>query len=193
MNIGADTTTTERAGANTKPAAAMVRLPANRRAVPTSTRLRTGRIPLLAYVVVLLALPVALLVGADATGWLVNSGRFVPSSALGAEELGVAGRDFGGGAGREGGESEAGGESGSRGAAAVSVAPGSLPADDVRGSMTMQQVLDAFPQVTAAELGKLFGVPADTPTSTQLKNLGQIGNGYEVSELREWLKSRTGS
>jgi hypothetical protein len=202
MNTAADTagTTTEPLASRAEPAAAMLRLPAHRRVVPTRTRMRTGRVPLPAYVAALLVLPVALLIGANAAGWLVNSGRFVPSSALGAEALGVAGQDFGGGSGGDGGrseEKESGAEGavepGSRGAATLSVAPGSLPVDDVRGSMTMQQVLDAFPQVTAAELCTLFGAPADTPPSTQLKNLAQAGNGYEVSELREWLKTRAGS
>jgi hypothetical protein len=62
--------------------------------------------------------------------------------------------------------------------------------ESVNGSMTVQQVLDAFPTVTAAEIYRQFGVPADTPTSTQLKELAAHGNGYEVSDLREWLKTR---
>lgn len=204
-----------RPAAARRPAPATLRLPASRRAVPTSTRLRTRRIPLPAYVVILLALPVAVLAGADAAGWLVNKGRFVPASALGADALGVAGRDADAGRGAGAGRGEAGagrgeagtgrGEAGteagtggageggrSGGAGKAPVAPGSLDPDDVRGSTTMQQVLDAFPRVTAAELCARFGVPVDTPTSTQLKTLAQTGNGYEVSELREWLKTRTG-
>jgi hypothetical protein len=62
---------------------------------------------------------------------------------------------------------------------------------DVKGSMTIQQVVDAFPQVTAAQICEFLGLPADTSKSTQLKTLAQTGNGREVTELHEWLETKT--
>ena len=156
---------------------ATLRLPASRRPVPTSTRLRTRRVPLLVYAVVLVALPVAVLAGARATGWWVTTGHTVASTALGAD-LAVAQPTSGPGAGTGAGE----------GSTATVTNP-----HDVKGSMTVQQILDAFPQVTAAELLAKFGAPASTPTSTQLKTLAQTGNGYEVTDLREWLETRQGA
>ena len=144
-----------------------LRLPTNRRAVPTRTRLRTRRVPLVAYALLLLALPVAVILGSQATGWWLTDGRSVTTSALGAEALGVA---------------QVGGDE-------ARTAPITGPGD-VKGSMTLQQVLDAFPQVTAADVCDQFGVPADTPASTQLKTLAAEGNGYEVADLRAWLATR---
>jgi hypothetical protein len=43
--------------------------------------------------------------------------------------------------------------------------------------------------VTAAEICELFWVSSGTPTTTQLKTLAQKGNGYEVTDLREWLET----
>lgn len=53
--------------------------------------------------------------------------------------------------------------------------PGGDPADpaDVKGSMTEQQVIDAFPTITAGQILTQFSAPVDTPTSTQLKRLGR--------------------
>ncbi|MBT8226938.1 MAG: hypothetical protein HKP61_15840 [Dactylosporangium sp.] len=152
----------------------MLRRPAGRRPVPTRTRLRTRRIPLLAYIAILLVLPVAVLVTARAAGWWVTSGHVLPATALGAP-------DAGGGSGEGSGEG-----SGDGGANATIGSP-----HDIKGSMTVQQVLDAFPAVTAADVYQQFGVAADTPASTQLKQLARDGNGYEVSDLREWIETQT--
>ncbi len=149
-----------------------LRLPPSRHPVPTRNAVRTRRVPLVAYIVVLLGLPIAVLVGARATGWWVTAGRTVPTTAVGADALGTGAQN---GAGN-----------GEGGGADASV---SSP-HDVKGSMTVQQVVDAFPQVTAAEVFQQFGVPENTPTSTQLKTLVKDGNGFEVSALREWLESR---
>lgn len=175
-----------------------LRLPPSRRTVPTTTRLRTRRLPLPLYAAILLVLPVAVLVGARASGWWITSGHTVPASALGAQALGVdAAAGSGHEAGGEGSGTQGGGtvvQSGAAGASSAASEPGgagALDPQEVKGSMTLQQILDAFRGITAAEICAKFGVPSDTPTSTQLKTLAQRGNGYEVSQLREWLETRS--
>jgi hypothetical protein len=66
------------------------------------------------------------------------------------------------------------------------------PADpaDVRGSMTIQEIVEAFPAVSAAEILKEFGAPAGTATSTQLKTLVEDGGGVDVPAFRTWLQQR---
>ena len=56
--------------------------------------------------------------------------------------------------------------------------------------MTVKQVADAFPGLTTAEVLRVFGAPADTATSTQLKALVQNGSAIEVTEFRTWLAQR---
>ncbi|MBN1170876.1 MAG: hypothetical protein JXA67_01775, partial [Micromonosporaceae bacterium] len=63
-----------------------LRLPPNRRPVPTRTRLRTRSVPIVAHIAIMLTLPVAVYVGARASGWWVTTGRTVPSTALGAPD-----------------------------------------------------------------------------------------------------------
>jgi len=73
--------------------------------------------------------------------------------------------------------------------AGESAAAPAAPAD-VKGSMTIQQVVDAFPTITAAQiLGKL-GAPLNTPTSTQLKTLVEKGNSIDIPTLRTWLQEQ---
>lgn len=141
-----------------------LRLPASRRPAPTKTRVRTRRVPVLAYALLLLALPVAIIGGARASGWWITSGHTVSAEALGAEAAGVA--------------QQSGADTPITGA------------HDVKGSMTVAQVVEAFPGLTAADILRQFGAADDTPTSTQLKTLAQQGEGYEVSDLREWLETR---
>jgi len=64
------------------------------------------------------------------------------------------------------------------------------PADpaDVKGSMTVQQVIDAFPKITAAQIAAQFSAPPDTPTSTQLKTLVEDSNGMDLPALRIWIQ-----
>ena len=155
-----------------------LRLPASRHPVPTRTRLRTRRVPIIAYATILLVLPIAVIFGARATGWWVTTGHTVPATALGADTIGTRPTGQGG----QGGQGEPG-----QTTTGTAISP-----HDVKGSMTAQQILNAFPQVTAADLFKQFGVPASTPTSTQLKTLAQTGNGYEVDSLREWLEGHQG-
>ena len=73
--------------------------------------------------------------------------------------------------------------------AGESAAAPAAPAD-VKGSMTIQQVVDAFPTITAAQiLGKL-GAPLNTPPSTQLKTLVESGNSIDIPTLRTWLQEQ---
>ena len=73
--------------------------------------------------------------------------------------------------------------------AGESAAAPAAPAD-VKGSMTIQQVVDAFPPITAAQiLGKL-GAPLNTPPSTQLKTLVESGNSIDIPTLRTWLQEQ---
>lgn len=172
-----------------------LRLPASRRPIPTRTRIRTLRVPLAAYVVFLLLLPVAVIATARATGWWVTTGHIVPATALGAPKIdNGAGLGNGNGTGEGTGTGQTGQEAGAAPGTDAGSGGGNRPttiisAQDVRGSMTVQEVLDAFPTVTAAEICELFGVSSSTPTATQLKTLAQKGNGYEVTDLREWLET----
>ena len=58
---------------------------------------------------------------------------------------------------------------------------------DIKGWMTVQQVLDAYP-VTKKTLYAHFGVPAATPTTTTLSELkeGAVGT-LDVPTLRSWI------
>lgn len=71
----------------------------------------------------------------------------------------------------------------------VAVATRTLTPDEVKGSMTVQQVADGFPALAADDVLAAFGAPAGTPTSTQLKTLAQDG-AMDVSEFRTWLAQR---
>jgi hypothetical protein len=66
------------------------------------------------------------------------------------------------------------------------VAP-AAPAD-VKGSMTVRQVLDAFPAITAPQILAQFNAPPNTPTSTQLKDLVEASDGMDIPTLRTWLE-----
>ncbi len=139
-------------------------IPRGRRAVPTQTRLHTRRIPVAMYVAALLLLPTLMVAGFMSAGLWANA---EPSATTQAG-------------------SQAGTPSGESGAGAQAPA---APAD-VKGSMTVQQVVDAFPPITAAQiLGKL-GAPLSTPTSTQLKTLVEKGNSIDIPTLRTWLQEQ---
>ena len=70
------------------------------------------------------------------------------------------------------------------------ITSGTLTPEGVKGSMTVQQVADGFPSLTTAEVLTVFGVPADTATSTQLKALVQNGSTLDVTDFRTWLAQR---
>jgi hypothetical protein len=114
------------------------------------------------YVAALLMLPTLMVAG------FMSAGLWASAETTATTQRGTqAGASFG--------ESGAGAE-----------AP-AAPAD-VKRSMTVQQVVDAFPPITATQiLGKL-GAPLSTPTSTQLKTLAEKGNSLEIPTLRLWLQ-----
>ena len=139
-------------------------IPRGGRAVPTQTGLRTRRIPVAMYVAALLLLPTLMVAGFMSAGVWANAETSATTQA-------------GPQAGTPSGDGSAGAE-----------AP-AAPAD-VKGSMTVQQVVDAFPPITAAQiLGKL-GAPLNTRTSTQLKTLVENGNSIDIPTLRTWLQEQ---
>lgn len=137
-------------------------IPRGRRPAPTHTRLHTRRIPVVMYVASLLLTPTLMVAGFMSAGLWANAETSATTQAQ---------------PGTPSAESRAGAE-----------APAS-PAD-VKGSMTVQQVVDAFSPITAAQiLGKL-GAPLKTPTSTQLKTLVEKGNSIDIPTLRTWLQEQ---
>lgn len=149
---------------SSRPAATgTLRLPARARAVPTSTRLATRRAPALAVPLLALLLAGGVVVVAQAAGWWATTGRDALSASAG-------------GAGSQTG-------SGDGGSGALPAAP-----DDVKGWMTLEQVLAAgFPGVTEAGLRAEFAIPADVGLDTPLKELDGAVAGFDVAALREWL------
>jgi len=142
-------------------------LPRNRRPVPTGTRLTTRRLPVVAYVALLVLLPVLVVGGAMAVGrW----------STAGHGGVALAGAGAGNGSEATGG--------GGTGAQAAPAAPA-----DVKGSMTVRQVADAFTPITTAEVLAAFGAPATTPDTVQLKALvAEGGGGMDIPAFRTWLE-----
>lgn len=139
-----------------------LRLPRGARAVPTRTRLRTRRVPVVLYVLGLLLVPALVVGGFVGAGWWATTGATTTGRADGS------------------------GSSRTEGAAPPALAD---PAD-VKGSTTVQQVVDAFPVVTAAEVLAQFGAPLDTPASAQLKSLVEAGDGTDIPAIRTWLGDR---
>lgn len=138
-------------------------IPRGRRPVPTHTRMHSRRVPVAMYVVTLLVVPAIVVIGFMSAGLWATTG----STTLTTTQTGTSS-----------GENSTG-----------AVAPAS-PAD-VKGSMTVQQVVDAFPRVTAARILAEFGAPLDTPPSTQLKTLAESGSGVDIPALRTWLQEET--
>ena len=136
-------------------------LPRGRRPAPTHTRLHTRRIPVAMYVAALLLVPTLMVAG------FMSAGLWAKAETSATTQAAQAGTPSG--------ESDAG-----------AAAPAS-PAE-VKGSMTVQQVVDAFSPITAAQiLGKL-GASLNTPSSTQLKTLVEKGNSIDIPALRTWLQ-----
>ena len=135
---------------------APLRIPRSADPVPTVPRLRSVRIPLWLYLGSLLAIVGVLVLGAQAAGWFVTTGRTV----AGTSERVVP-----------------------------TVGSGSA---DIKGWMTVQQVLDAYP-VTVEALYAQFGVPAGTRTSTTLSELKELdGVTLDIPALREWIDAVQG-
>jgi hypothetical protein len=55
---------------------------------------------------------------------------------------------------------------------------------DIRGWMTLDQIIQGF-GIPQADLYAALGIPADIPTSTALKDLEGIVEGFEVTTVRE--------
>jgi hypothetical protein len=132
-----------------------------RRPVPTPTRLHTRRVPVAMYVIALLVIPSLVVFGFMAAGLWATTGTSVTAQASTPSEDGGTGP--------------------------------AAPADpaDVKGSMTVQQVVDAFPTITAVQVLTQFGAPLDTPTSTQLKDLVESSDGMDLPAVRVWLVKQT--
>jgi hypothetical protein len=156
------------------PGVPMLRIPRSADPVTTTPRLRSAHLPVWAYVVVIVSVLAGSIVVARDLGWFATTGR--GSSALGAAEVPGSHAEPG---------TAAGPGSGSQEHAAPTT--GAVP-DDVKGWMTVRQVLDAFP-VSRARLYQRFGIPADTPTDTTLSRLKETGSasGFDVPALRIWL------
>jgi len=135
-------------------------IPLGRHPAPTQTNLHTRRVPVVMYVLALLMIPSLVVVGFMSAGLWATTGTSITAQADTPS--------------RDGGTGPA------------------APADpaDVKGSMTLQQVVDAFPPMTATLLLAQFGAPVDTPTSTQLKSLVESGNGMDIPALRTWLQEQ---
>jgi hypothetical protein len=139
-------------------------IPRARRAVPTQTRLHTRRIPVAMYVAALLLLPTLMVAGFMSAGLWANA-ETSATTPTGTQ------------AGTPSGESGTGAEA---------------PAEpaDVKGSMTVRQVVDAFPPITASQILAKLGAPLNTPTSAQLKTLVEKGNSIDIPTLRTWLQEQ---
>jgi hypothetical protein len=129
----------------------MLRIPRSAHPTPTPTTRTSRRVPVVAYVGVLLALVGILVVGTQSLGWFRTTGQI--SSATGER-----------------------------------VAPGAGAAtSEIKGWMTLQQVLDAYP-VTQVALYAHFAIPTDTPTATTLSELKEGGiSSLDVPTLRSWI------
>jgi hypothetical protein len=154
----------------------LLRIPRSAHPVPTTPRLRSARLAAWAYALVIVAVFAgSILVGRD-LGWFATTGRGTPLPSAAGTGSHTA---MGAGSGQ-------GSESGERVAPTAGAAP-----EDVKGWMTVQQVLDAFP-VTRAALYQRFGIPTDTPTDTTLSQLKEAGDldGFDVPALRAWLSEQ---
>lgn len=60
---------------------------------------------------------------------------------------------------------------------------------DIKGWMTLQQVIDGF-GVSKAELYAAFGIPASVSTDTGVGPLGEEVEGFDVPTLRAWIDAR---
>lgn len=66
---------------------------------------------------------------------------------------------------------------------------GTLTADDLKGWMTLQQVMDGT-GIPKAELYALVNIPADMPETTALKDMEKLVPNFETSTLRDAMKAR---
>jgi hypothetical protein len=129
----------------------MLRIPKSAQPTPTTPARANRRIPVFAYVGVVLALIAIMIVGSQSFGWFRTTGQM--TSSTGEKVAPVAG----------------------------------AATTDIKGWMTIQQVLDAYP-VTKETMYAQFAIPADTVTTTTLSELkeGAIGT-LDVPSLRAWI------
>jgi hypothetical protein len=66
---------------------------------------------------------------------------------------------------------------------------GALAPVDIKGWMTLQQVIDGVP-IAKEELYGLINIPGDIPTTTALKDLEKLVEGFETSAVRDALTAR---
>jgi hypothetical protein len=135
-----------------------LRIPRSAHPVPTTATRAYRPLPVLAFVGTLLAIAVLALVAATSLGWMQTRGG--PGTAAGTGE----------------------------GMTAEHVAPAEGAATtDIKGWMTLQQVLDAYP-VTKADLYAHFGIPAATDPGSTLSALSESGTStLDVPALRAWI------
>jgi hypothetical protein len=146
--------------------AAELTIPAGRHPVPTQTKLHTRRVPVAAYVLALLVIPAIVVAGFMSAGLWATTGKSVTSVTA---QAGTGSRE---GAGN----------------AVAPVAP--VTPADVKGSMTVHQVVDAFPKITAAQILAQLKAPPNTPAATQLKELVEAGDDMDIPALRTWLQTQ---
>jgi hypothetical protein len=153
----------------------MLRIPRSAHPVPTTPRLRSAHVAIWAYVVLIVAVFAGSILVGRSPGWFDDWSRHH-----------VAGRRRGRLTRRTGNRCGPG-----RRVRGAGGAHGWAVPEDVKGWMTLQQVLYAFP-MTQAALYQRFGIPADTPTATTLSSLKEAGDlsGFDVPTLRTWLSEQ---
>jgi hypothetical protein len=129
----------------------MLRIPKGAHPTPTPPSRSSRRVPVVAYVGVLLAIVAILVVGTQTLGWFKTTGQMTTS-------------------------------------AGEKVAPAAGAATtDIKGWMTIQQVLDAYP-VSQSAMYAHFAIPVDTPTETTLSELKESGtSSLDIPALRSWI------
>ena len=80
--------------------------------------------------------------------------------------------------------------SGKVNASGQQVQPSAEDVNTLKGWMTLEQVSTAF-GAPVAEILSTFDLPADTPSTTALKDLE--GNTFDIPSLRAWLQERSKS
>ena len=181
----------------------LLRVPRSAHPEPTRPRLRSRRVPLGAYAGGLALIVGGMLVAASALGWFVTTGRGAtlaarPVAAAPAPAATAAPSDAAtpsAGTTRTpsptGSGTPKGTGTGEPGQVKAAPTSGASP-DDVKGWMSVQQVLDAFP-VSQTDLYARFAIPAGTATSTTLSELAESsGGGFDVPALRAWLGEASG-
>ena len=183
----------------------MLRIPRSADPVPTEPRLQSRHVPVWAYLLVVVVVVAGTVVAARSMGWFVTSGRGTvlagsgpgagrTAAAVPAPAASVAPGSSAAAASPRATPTHTGTGPGAGAGTEAKVAPtaGADPAD-VKGWMSVQQVLDAFP-VTKEALYAKFGIPASTPTDTTLSGLKEVeGVGeFDVPGLRTWLGEQAG-